>query len=425
MKNLTPNSWAVELHCPQCGAPVTLGEADRILSCAFCRVRLLIGYKGFPKYLLAPFQDRTIDQDFFYIPYWRIRGMAFDTLRVQGKDRIIDATFLALEIPGLPLYLGLQARAFKLHFLSAAPGGRFLEPWISFEEIWSRFLEDPSPVASELELETTPSPPPAFIGETVSQVFAPFYFKAGMIFDGLGDRPLGKFKVSDYEKLPLLDTEALPKVRFLPVICPYCGADLQGEKDTWVLPCRNCDRVWDFDGEKLSQIDFNLIDSGNNGPLYFLPFWRINPADSLEGLFPLPPFLASAAHNLKKDPAGGKGEKRYYWLPAFKLSPSAFLTASRAMTLRQPLEYRGRQDLPQGQYYPVNLPWEQAVEGLPVLSAHLTKSPISSSEFLSNHLKSLDHLLIFVPFHLQGSELVQETLSLGISRAALHFGRFI
>ena len=48
------NSWEVELQCPQCGAPVTLEEADRILSCAFCRVRLIMIYPGYPQYYLEP-----------------------------------------------------------------------------------------------------------------------------------------------------------------------------------------------------------------------------------------------------------------------------------------------------------------------------------------------------------------------------------
>ena len=57
VKNLTPNPWAVELQCPQCGAPVTLEEADRILACAFCRVRLLLIHPGYPQYYLDPYQD--------------------------------------------------------------------------------------------------------------------------------------------------------------------------------------------------------------------------------------------------------------------------------------------------------------------------------------------------------------------------------
>ena len=40
-------------------------------------------------------------------------------------------------------------------------------------------------------------------------------------------------------------------------------------------------------------------------------------------------------------------------------------------------------------------------------------------------IEPLDHLLIFIPFRLQGNELVQETMSVGISRTALHFGRFL
>jgi hypothetical protein len=351
--------------------------------------------------------------------------MAFDTFRTPGKDRIIDATFLAAEIPGLPQCLSLQTRAFKLKPLFPTLRGRFLEPRIPLEDIWSRFLEEPSPVTDAMELENTPSPPPAFIGETISQVFAPFYFQKDLIFDGLGNRPLNRGRISDWERVSELKAEGIQAVRFLPTICPYCGADLQGEKDTQILPCRNCNRVWGIIEKKLGSVDFGVIESGNIHPSFFLPFWRIHLPGSLEGLVPRPLATTSAVRKNMGDPDGEKGDKGYYWLPAFKLSPSAFLIAARAMTVRQPPGIRLPQELPQGQYYPVNLPWEQAVEGLPVLFAHLTKSPIHSPEAIDGNLKNLEHLLVFVPFHLQGSELVQETLLVGISRAALHFGRFI
>ncbi len=52
-----PDSWAIELQCPQCGAPVTMEEADRILACAFCRVRLIMIHPGYPQYYLDPYLE--------------------------------------------------------------------------------------------------------------------------------------------------------------------------------------------------------------------------------------------------------------------------------------------------------------------------------------------------------------------------------
>ena len=125
------NSWKVELQCPQCGAPVTLEEADRILACAYCRVRLIMIYPGYPHYYLDPYQDQKPVQEMIYIPYWRFRGLAYACLQPKRKDRFVDATILAAELPFVPPHLGLQTRAFKLRPLSSHKKGRFLQPcWV-------------------------------------------------------------------------------------------------------------------------------------------------------------------------------------------------------------------------------------------------------------------------------------------------------
>ena len=125
-----PDSWVVEFQCPQCGAPVSLDEADRILSCAYCRVRLIMIVPGYPQYYLNPYQEkssRTI-QELTYIPYWRIRGMTFPCLQPKRKERVVDTAYSGGQTPGMPLYLGLQSRAFKLRFFSSVKKGRFLQP---------------------------------------------------------------------------------------------------------------------------------------------------------------------------------------------------------------------------------------------------------------------------------------------------------
>jgi hypothetical protein len=263
----------------------------------------------------------------------------------------------------------------------------------------------------------------AFIGETISLVYAPFFFKEGIVYDGLGHRPLGRAEEADFEKLPASLPEGFRQVNFLPVICPYCGADLQGEKDTQVLLCRNCDRVWDYSRDALKQINFGTMKAGDERTSFYLPFWRIRtdikgwpgqirrPFSGLN----LIPRLSST-----KTPP----EDDFYWLPAFKLSPSLFLTVSKAINLRQPPEYSLLETLPKGQFYPVNLPWDEAKEGLTVLIADFLKThPLPRVSQIT--IEPSDHLLVFIPFHLQGNELVQAGMSLGISRTALHFGRFL
>jgi hypothetical protein len=390
-------------------------EADRILACAYCRVRLIMIYPGYPQYFLDPFLERKPVQDLIYIPYWRFRGLAFACLQSKREDRFIDDTFLAAEIPFLPFHLGLQTRAFKVRPLSSQKRGRFLQPQFSFEKVVSQITEENF---SFSELEETPVLfRQVFIGETISLVYAPIFIKDGIIHDGLGDRVLGKAGEPDLEKLPVIGQEGSGQVQFIPVLCPYCGADLQGEKDTQVLLCRNCDRAWDFSQGELKKLDFGIMETaGNESPPYYLPFWRIKAFTSGWSL-PTQSLLARPARQ-------GEKEEPFFWLPAFKLSPSAFLNVSKAVCFRQPLAYQLLEKIPKGQYYPVTLPWEQAAEGLNAVIADTLKThPVPRISQIK--IEPSDHLLIFIPFHLQGNELVQEAMSVGINQNALHFGRFL
>jgi DNA-directed RNA polymerase subunit RPC12/RpoP len=424
-----PDSWVVEFQCPQCGAPVSLDEADRILSCSYCRVRLIMIFPGYPQYYLNPYQEkngRSI-QEMIYIPYWRIRGMTFSCLQPKGKERVVDTAFLAAQAPGMPLYLGLQSRAFKLRFLSSAPKGRFLQPQVPLNDFLSQIgegqvVEENNPPSDLQPLEIPPPFRPAFVGETISLVYAPVYFQEGAIVDSLGDRQIGRASESDFESIPSLGPEGFRQVHFLPVICPYCGADLEGEKDTRILLCRNCDRVWDYTRDELKQLDFKTLkDSGEKSQIFYLPFWRIRAKISgWPGQIPPPltrlPLVSNQA-------SAGK-EGNLYWLPAFKLSPPLFLTVSKAASLRQPQAPIWLDALPQGQYYPVTLPVDQAEEGLNAVIADFIKNR-SIPRLSQITIETTDHLLTFIPFHLQGNELVQEGMSVGISRTSLHFGRFL
>jgi DNA-directed RNA polymerase subunit RPC12/RpoP len=420
------NSWEVALQCPQCGAPVTLEEADRIFSCAYCRVRLLMIHPGYPQYYLDPYlenEGRTVPE-LFYIPYWRIRGMSFSCLQPLKKERVVDVTFLAARATGLPPYLGLQSRAFKLRFLSSAKKGRFLQPQFPLEGFLSEITEGDDAPSDSQDFEIPKLIQRAFIGETISLVYAPFFIQSGTLFDGLGDLKLGRVSGSDFESIPTLGPEGFRQVRFLPVICPFCGADLQGEKDTQVLLCRNCDRVWDYSRDELKQIDFKILkDSGEKTQTFYLPFWRIRA--KISG-WPgqMPPPLSRPLLDSEQSPEGESEEGNLYWLPAFKLSPSLFLTASRAASYRQPLAPIYLDTLPQGQYYPVTLPWDQAAEGLNAVIADFIKTrPVSRLSPIK--IEASDYLLIYIPFHTQGNELVHQGMSVGISQNALHFGRFL
>lgn len=417
---MSHNPWAVELQCPQCGAPVTLEEADRILSCAFCRVRLLLIYPTYPCYYLDPYQDRPPLHHFFYIPYWRFKGLALSCLQPTREDRLVDETFLAIENLILPPTLGLQSRAFKLRHLSPQKEGNFLQPRFPFQQFLTQITGE-GDLSPEIN-ERSSLFHQIFIGETISLVYAPIYLKKRMVYDGLGNRLLGEARPSDFEPYSFLTREGSKPVEFVPALCPYCGSDLEGEKDTLVLPCRNCDRVWDFSSGGLKKVDFGIIESQKE-KTFFIPFWRIKA--KIRGLPPqvyVP--LTKADYLPGSEPGDGDERVLSFWLPAFKVFPALFLKLSRAMSLRQPSPHLFQERIPKGTYYPVTLDWKQAREGLKAVVAAAIK-PRISLKLARLTIEPLDHFLVFIPFRLQGSEFVQEEISVGINKNALHFGRFL
>ena len=65
-------------------------------------------------------------------------------------------------------------------------------------------------------------------------------------------------------------------VRFLPALCPNCGADLCAAPESVALPCTNCGTLWEASGENMVERPFSLMSDGREGDALFLPFWRMS-----------------------------------------------------------------------------------------------------------------------------------------------------
>ncbi len=154
------------------------------------------------------------------------------------------------------------------------------------------------------------------------------------------------------------------QVRFVPTLCPHCGWDMEGERDSLVLICRNCNSAWACPADAFTKVDFAVMApaAGNGGVALYLPFWRMKPRfDGLE--------LASWADliriaNLPKaiTPAFAAAPL-YFWSPAFKVNPALYSRWSRQMTVFRP---PGEETdlLPEAPLYPVTLPLGEAAEGI-------------------------------------------------------------
>ena len=398
-------NWTIEHQCPQCGAPVTLEETDLLLTCAFCRTRLLIRASDCYRYYIPP--PGEWDADTVFIPYWRIRGLAYAFEPLNMTSRYVDTNLCAVDLPGLPKSLGLRPQAMKVKFAVPETPGTFLRP--------VRSVQDVMPDADRTKLGI--SHHELFIGETVSLIYTPLARKDGMLADPFLQKPLAAWHPEDCAKYPA--EEGGHSLRFISTICPQCGWDLQGERDALILTCRNCNTVWVGNHDALQQVPFAVM-NGSAGPLIHLPFWRIKPqirgmkaatVADLVRLANLPKVITDAMENTPL----------YFWSPAFKVNPALFLRWSRQMTVFQPQDCP-EQPLPATTLYPVTLPAGEAIENMLVILGSIVTDKRTFFKNLGDiRIAAEQSLLVYQPFKMGDRELTHETMGVVIEKNALKY----
>lgn len=409
----------VELGCPQCGAPVLLEETDRILSCGFCRVRLCLAFQGTPAYrLTAPGLPET---GLVHIPYWRYRGMEFSVEGLEIRHRVADHSLLAVKAFGLPPTLGFRPQVLKLKPMTPGDGHRFLKPEIPFDRL--RPCSDSSISANADSAESRRLRGfERLVGESVHLVYSPALMKEETLWDPILRRPLAGADTAALDRL-LQDRPAGSSIRFLPMMCPTCGWDLAGEKDTLAPACRNCHTLWDSATGRLSALPFGVRPSESQADIH-LPFWRIHAATPRLPL-ETPGDLMRLANVPRVVEHGRNNRKLAYYVAAFKVHPQLFLRLARSLTIAQPAEDL-RPELPISPFHPVTLPLAEAVEALPILLGSLAVPKKTFLPLLADlTFTPQESRLVFFPFRLNGSELIQNDTGMSISRNALDLGRLL
>ena len=404
--------WQIEHQCPQCGAPVTLQETDHLLTCPFCRTRLYLNTGQHPSYCLP--STASDASDLMYIPYWRFKGLVFSCTDSGTATKIIDTSSVAAHLKWMPCSLGVRPQAMKLRFITPQTQGTLFMPQLSVNDMFKRIEEQ---LDAALR---TPLLYRAFIGETASTIFAPVVMRSGTAFDAVLDRPFAPVTENAFDALKQFEQTKDLQVKFIACLCPACGRDLDGEKESMVLLCRNCSSAWRSSVSGLEKIAYMVL-PGNDAQGDYLPFWKIKArVDGVE-LKSRADFmrLTNAAQLIKR-----QWEERefYFWSPAFKISPEPFLRLSLGMTMVQP-EAAEMQDIPQSPFHPVTLPVQESVESLKVV---LAESAIPKRDFLQKlpeiSIQAESFELVYVPFQSSASEFINSLMHLSINKNALKWG---
>jgi hypothetical protein len=210
-------------------------------------------------------------------------------------------------------------------------------------------------------------------------------------------------------------------IAFLAALCPQCGWDLSGDRDSLVLTCDNCKSAWREKNGKLAQIKTAYFKGDGDGWVY-LPFWRIRADVSPMQLETYADLIKTA--NLPKVVQPGWDKiPFYFWNPAFKVRPQSYLTIATKVTLNQPTQSINS-GYPKGPVHSVTLPLNEAVESLKLNLTNFLRPVGKRVELVpSIDIRPLQFLLVYIPFQDTRLELVQPDLNLAVNKNILSLAK--
>lgn len=398
----------VEHECPQCGAPIQLGECDTLFKCNYCHVKSYIWSRR-PRHLYirdkAP-KESTV----FYLPFWHLQGLTFYFHRQRIGHRIFNFSRKAIRDSIYPISLGIRAQTQRLHFVDAKPKETFYSVDEEPLEFTTPMIND---INSNLDFSVRYQ---SFIGASISLIYAPYYRDAnGDVFDGITNKKSPKIT------LPKSNKPLISPIRFLPTLCPNCGWDLNGSSESVVLSCSNCDRYWQSKGKSFTEQQVYAFDEGTKSRDY-LPFWQLEV--KLNGInvksYADLARLANVPMVIKK---AWESTPFYFWAPAFKIQPQTFLRISSHLTLKTDPNFQFSPAPAAPVTVPITISAKNAADTVTLTTAHIFRPKSMVDAMLrSLHVESISERLVLIPFVHRSHELYQPTLKLAINRNAISIG---
>ncbi len=401
---MKPSDFQIQHECPQCGAPAVLEETDRLFHCEYCRVRSYLLPKSVFRYILP--HNAPEDKEIIYIPYWRFKGSLFSCFVRNIEEKFADLSHLAADIPELPTSLGLRTQALKLRFLSPDIQARFIRPTLQISKVSENLRRNLNESLGESPLYQE------FIGHTISMIYAPFYVADDIWYDAVLNTqiPLMSGYQPNYSPPD-------SRIRFMPALCPNCGWDLDGDRNALTLTCTRCQVLWYAEKEHLTRLHYAAIDAQRDDHSW-LPFWRIKAQVSGVRLDSYADMIRLA--NLPKVvQTSFETMPFYFWIPAFKVFPSAFLRLARSMISAQPQE-KLIEKLPDGMLHSVTLSHTEAVRSLKIHLAGMIRPQTVLQETLEKiGIKAISAMVVYVPFQTEGNELIQPDYCISVHKNLL------
>jgi hypothetical protein len=410
MKNL---KLIIEYQCPQCGAPATLTETDRLFICEFCRVKSYLLPGDYFRYVLP--MKVPVGEEIIYFPYWRFKGMLFSCARHGIREKLINISYQALESHYFPLSLKFRDQVLKMQFVSPKNKVKFLHPKHTLGDVRKKLNHRfESQIKERVYYQ-------ANISEAFNLIYSPYYMK-DKLYDAVLNEPT-KFQPDEFD-VDLSESKPSEwRLKFLPTLCPNCAWDLEGDRDSVVLVCRNCSTAWQPDQDRLTQLRFGLIPSGKKArDITYLPFWRIGAKisgidlDSYADLVKIANLPGAIKPDWQEIPF-------HFWALGFKFRPKMFSFASK-ITFCQPTQSLQDEIPENAELYPVTYPAGEAMGTLKIILANfISPSSIKYRKLSEIQIEPKSHLLVYVPFVDKHLELIQPSFNLSILKSQLYYDK--
>ena len=403
------------LGCPQCGGPVELGEHEHIIDCPYCRVRNILVFRDQPVCsLAASTENDTEDESTVLVPYWHFKGLAYALNGPAIKHRILDLSSQAGSFPGLPPSLGLRPQTMPLQFIDPGNTALFMPVGVSKQRllqlVGSRLL-GLGPSRRNIPLQS-------FVGDLVHLVYTPFTISNTRVFDGITGKEIRNCKPDE-----LLDAAGPFKEdspTFLPALCPHCGWDLEGDKQSLCQACTHCDRLWVSIRGGLHAMDVAYYGQAGDNDVR-LPFWQIqvdNPDEALRSRGD----MIRLANLPRVATAADREAPLEFLIPAFKLNPFLFLRLARQTTV---YGFKGekKREL-HSDFFPCTLPLTEAWQAISPLLFDLAHDKDEMRKILiRSGFRMTRCTILFIPFKRQSLELIQEDMGVSIPANSVEYGR--
>jgi hypothetical protein len=211
---------------------------------------------------------------------------------------------------------------------------------------------------------------------------------------------------------------SLCRYDFVPALCPNCGNDLKGDKESCLVFCPNCMIGFSVSNGRLQGVPFLIVEGGSKTAT-FLPFWRIRV--EIAG----PPLPRAAGRIL---PGGRVDEldlaSLFFWVPAFKINPQLFLRlGQRATTTRLQAEEPTVMPV-DSSIQAVTIPFEEAIKSVKLLLFLLSPKDQGLLLRLNNmEMETKETTPVLVPFEQTGYELINRQMQVAVHANALKHGR--